>query len=91
MARVIVTVSIMPTSPDVNLEEVRTAAEKAITAFGAELGKHAIEPVAFGLKALKLFIITPEEKGSTEPLEKSLASLPGVESATVEDVRRALG
>lgn len=91
MARVIVTIEIMPESPDTNLETLQKQAEPKITAFGGGVGKVVIEPVAFGLKVLKLFFIMDENKGSTEPLEKEISQIPGIASVTVTDVRRALG
>lgn len=91
MANVIVTMRIMPESVDINLDDLRQQATKAIADFGGEVGKFEIEPVAFGLKALKLFFVMPEEKGSTYELEQTIAKIPGVTSVNVDDVRRAIG
>jgi len=91
MAKVIITFRIMPESTDTNLNAVEEKASEAIIAFGGEPGKTEIEPIAFGLKALKIFFIMDEEKGSTEELEKKINSLEGVESCEVIDVRRAVG
>jgi len=91
MATVIVTLRIMPEGPDVDLESLRQRATKAIADFGGEVGKFEIEPIAFGLKALKLFFVMPEEKGSTDSLEQTIAGMEGVNSVSVDDVRRAVG
>lgn len=91
MDKVVVTLDIMPVAPDVNLESLQKQAEKKISAFGGEVGKVLVEPVAFGLKKLKIFFVMDEGKGSTEPLEKEVSGINGVNSAVVSDVRRAVG
>ena len=69
MADVIITFKLMPTSPDVNLDDIKDKVKEAIAAFGGEVGKEKIEPVAFGLNALILIFVMDEDKGSTEDLE----------------------
>lgn len=91
MAKVVVTLKIMPESPDSDLKIVEEKAEEEIKKFGGEVGKKEVEPVAFGLKALKLYFVMDESKGSTEDLEKKISLISGVGSVTVEDVRRTVG
>ena len=81
----------MPESPDSDLSKINEEATAQITNFGGEIGKVEEEPVAFGLKALKIFFVMDEAKGSTEELEESLAAIAGVNSVEVTDVRRAIG
>ena len=91
MASVIVTLRIMPESPDIDMDKLESKATEKIAGFGGEVGKKEIQPVAFGLKALILFFVMYEAKGSTEPLEKEIEALEGVSSVEVTDVRRAIG
>lgn len=91
MAQVIVTLKIMPESLDANLDALRQQATKKIEEFGGAIGKAEIEPVAFGLKAVRLFFVMDEEIGSTEDLEKDIQTIDGVRSVEVTDVRRAIG
>ena len=91
MAQVIITIKIMPESPDVDLDAVLEESKKKVIEFGAEFGKSEIEPIAFGLKALKIILISEESKGSTDSLEESLLDIDGVQSAESVDVRRAIG
>jgi len=91
MARIIVTVKIMPTGVDVNFEDIEKKASLLIGEFGGEVGKSELEPVAFGLKALNLMFIMDEDKGSTETLEEDISKIEGVESVEVTDVRRTVG
>lgn len=92
MASVVVTLRIMPVSPEVDLPAIEKDAKQRISTF---TGKHEFRtetmPIAFGLKALDITFVTPEEKGSTEPLEKEIAKIRGVNSVEVTDVRRAVG
>ncbi|MFH1850176.1 MAG: elongation factor 1-beta [archaeon] len=91
MAKVIITLKIMPDSPEANLDDIKGKAIKLIEAASGDVGKVEIEPIAFGLKALMIYMILDEAKGSTEDLENSIAEIENVSSCSVTDVRRAIG
>ncbi|MBD3313697.1 elongation factor 1-beta [Candidatus Woesearchaeota archaeon] len=91
MATVVITMRIMPESVDIDLAKVEEKANSLISEFGGNAGKSEQNPIAFGLKALDIYFTLPEEKGSTDDLEKSVSELEGVQSAEVTDVRRAVG
>lgn len=91
MAKVIITIKIMPTSPEIDFKKIEKEADVKIKKFGAELGKVEIEDIAFGLKALKLFLISDESLGGTDTLEEDIKKIKGVNSVNVIDVRRAIG
>jgi len=92
MAKAIVTLKIMPKSPSIDLDKVATEAEKKIIAYAGDGDrKKEIEPVAFGLNALKMIFVMDEAKGTPEPLEKDISKIKGVQSVEVIDVRRAIG
>lgn len=81
----------MPEDPEVDLKIIRVKAKKIADEFGADLlDKDQIEPIAFGLKALKIMFILDESKGSEELTDKIL-NIEGVSSAEVVDMRRAIG
>jgi len=92
MANVVVTLKIMPESPEIDLHKIEGDAKKKIIDFAGE-GDMKIEeePIAFGLKALKIIFIMDEAKGSTEPLEDELSDIKGIKSIEITDVRRAVG
>ena len=90
-AVVIVSIKLMPDSPETDLGKMCDQAKKEISEFGGTVGKTEETPVAFGLKSLDIMFSMPEEKGSTEDLEKKLGTLPNVSSVQVLDVRRAVG
>lgn len=92
MAQVVVTIKIMPKSPEIDLHAVEADAKKKIIDFaGPGDMKFEQEPIAFGLKALKIIFIMDESKGSTEPLEDEISHIEGVKSVEVSDVRRTIG
>jgi elongation factor 1-beta len=91
MARVIVTIKLMPESPDIDLSKIEKKVTKQIKEFGGEVGKVEVEPIAFGLKALKLMFVMEESIGSTEALEEDIKNMDGIQSVEVTDVRRAIG
>lgn len=92
MANVIITMKIMPESPDSDLDAIEAEAKKKIEGFAGEGDmKVEQEPVAFGLKALKILFVMDEAKGSTESLEKEVSGIAGVNSVEITDVRRAIG
>jgi elongation factor 1-beta len=85
VGKVAVTLRIMPESPEVDLAELEELVKKRIRV-------HSItqEPIAFGLKALRVVTSVEDAAGGTEPLEKELASLPGVGSVQVTGLTRVL-
>ncbi len=92
MADVVITLKIMPVSPDVDLKSIEKEALEKIKSFsGMENYKVETEPVAFGLKAVKILFVMDEAKGATDPLEEELGRIKGVNSVEVTDVRRAIG
>lgn len=92
MVNVVITLRVMPESPNVNLENLQKKVLNKINKFtGNKETKTEIEPVAFGLKALKIIFVMDENKGSTEKLENKINLIDGVKSVEVIDVRRAIG
>jgi elongation factor 1-beta len=91
MAQVVITLRIMPESPDVDLAKLEADSKVLIKRFGGEVGKVEVNPVAFGLKAVDIFFVMDESKGSTEVLENEIANFEGIASVEVTDVRRAIG
>jgi elongation factor 1-beta len=92
MGVAIVTIRVMPESPEIDLKEIEKQAFKLIDDFaGKGDRKSEIVPVAFGLKALNLMFSVNESKGSPDPVAEKIAELDGVQSAEVTDVRRAIG
>ena len=92
MAQVVVTIKIMPTSPEADLENIENEAKAKIKDFSdSDENKTEQEPIAFGLTALKIIFVMDEDKGSTDSLEEQIKTISGVNSVETIDVRRAIG
>jgi elongation factor 1-beta len=85
-----VKIKIMPTSPEVNLGELKEKVEKSIIDKGGKNPQFEEQPIAFGLKALIVLFAWPEEK-ELEELEEELKKIENVNSVQVVDLRRAIG
>lgn len=92
MANAIVTIKIMPESPEINLENLEKKAKKDILEFaGKGDTKTEIEPIAFGLKAIKITFIMDEKLGNPDKISEKIEKYKEVASAEIIDVRRAIG
>jgi len=85
-----VKIKLMPTSPDVNLEEIKKEAKESIEQKGGKNCSFEEELIAFGLKAVIAFFAWPEEK-ELENLEQALKKIENVNSVQIIDMRRAIG
>ena len=82
MARnVLLTIQIMPESVEVDLKKVEADVKK-LKLFG-EIKDIKEEPIAFGLKAIKVLTMVPDEGGLTDKIEEAARKIPGVQSAEV--------
>jgi len=92
MTQVVITLKIMPESPETDLNNIESEAKTKIQDFSqTQEIKTEQEPIAFGLKALKITFVMDESKGSTDPLEEQIKTISGVNSVETVDVRRAIG
>ena len=92
MGTAIITLKIMPESPDTDLKRIEGEALKFITEFSDDRQKKVdIQPIAFGLKSVNITFLMDEKKGDVEPLEKKISSVEGVQSVECTDVRRIIG
>ena len=92
MGSAVITVRVMPESPETDLEAVQEKAIAAIKVFAGEGDtKSEQKPIAFGLKALDIMFVMDENKGSPDPVAEEIAEFDDVRSCEVTDVRRAIG
>ena len=89
MGEVVATIKLMPESPDVDLEKIKEAIKASIPE-GAEFHKIEEEPIAFGLVALNVMVVTEDAEGGTEKVEENLAKIEGVSNIEVTDTRRLM-
>ncbi|MFT4311022.1 MAG: elongation factor 1-beta [Candidatus Woesearchaeota archaeon] len=92
MANAIVTIKIMPESPETDLKALAEKTKVFMKEFsGKDEFKVEEKPVAFGIKSLNITFVMDEQLGSPEELEKKIAALDEVTSAETINVTRAVG
>ena len=87
MARVVITLKIMPTDVDVDLDDLLNMIKNAIPE-GTDVRANEVVPVAFGLKALRMNVARDESMGGTDDIEAAIGNLEGVAQVEVEMVSR---
>ncbi len=86
--KVLVTLKINPEDIDTDLEKVVEELKSRLPP-EMEVVRYDKVYVAFGLYALKVYVLMPEEyEGGTERLEEIVRSIPGVSSVDIEMVTR---
>ncbi len=88
MAKVLVSMKINPADENVDLDKlVQKIKEKLPKEY--EVVKHEKTYVAFGLYALRLYVVMPEEfEGGTEQIERFLTDMPEIASIDIDYVSR---
>lgn len=81
MGDVAISIRIMPDSPKTDLMKIKSEISSL-----ARIQDYKIEPLAFGLKALKILLIKPDKGGGTDELEGQIREIEGVGSVEVESV-----
>jgi len=83
MGNVIMKLKVMPSDVNVDLEavkgEIKGDSKVEIKDFG-------IQPIAFGLKALIVVAVMPDEEGIGDAFVEKIKSIDGVENVEVESV-----
>ena len=90
MGTIAVKMKFMPSSPEVDLEKIKTNTAKILESEDVKNPGFEEEPIAFGLKAVIVIFGWPEEK-ELEPLEKAFSEIENVNSVQLIDMRRAIG
>ncbi len=90
MGIALIKLKIMPTSPEINLKEIKTKAREIIEKNEGKISEFQEEPIAFGLKAI-IVGFELDEKKELEPIEENLKKIEEINSVQVIDMRRAFG
>ncbi len=80
MGKVAMSIRVMPSGADVDMEKVGEEIKKRL-----EVKDLKIEPIAFGLKALKVLVLVDDSEGS-EKIEEVISSVDGVGKIEVDSV-----
>lgn len=87
MARVVMTMKIMPDGVDIDLDDLIKKIKRVIPK-GTDVGAVETQPVAFGLKAIRMNLARDESKGGTEDIESAISAVEGVSQVEVERISR---
>lgn len=88
MAKVLVVTTVYPSGTDIDLDKLVEKIKEKLPE-GYTITRYDKVPIAFGLSALKLYFVIPEEsEGGTSRLEELLQGVEGVEEVEVEAVHR---
>jgi elongation factor 1-beta len=90
MGIALIKIKIMPSSPEVNLEELKAKAKETIEKQQGKITNVNEEPIAFGLKAVIVSFELDESK-ELEMIENELKKIENINSVQVIDMRRAFG
>ena len=90
MGTALVTIKIMPESPDSDLTAIEEKAKEVVEQAEGRNPTTKREPIAFGLNAIMINFALDESK-QIDPIEEKLREIPEVNSAEVSDFRRAFG
>lgn len=82
-----VKIKIMPTSPEVDLNEIKSKAMRIVEDGNGHNRDYSEEPIAFGLKAVIAFFEWPEE-APLEEIEEKFGSIKNVNSIQIVDMRK---
>ena len=85
MAEVIVTFKVMPSSTDIDLDDLENKVKEAVNPEKIER-----EPIAFSLVALKVVKMIPDAGGVLEETEGKLKAVEGVGEVEVLEMGRSL-
>ncbi len=89
MGNVFVVLRILPTSPDINLEELIKEVQRVLPE-NVIMKQHKQEEIAFGLNSILIGLIMPDEEGYIETIEQRIKNIEEVEDLTIENITRIL-
>jgi elongation factor 1-beta len=77
MGSYVIRLKVLPENTTTDHQKIIESVAKVLPA-GAEIRGQRIEPIAFGLSAIILDIVTPEEDGVVDKVELSISNAPFV-------------
>ncbi len=85
MGEVCVVFKVLPEDSDMNIETLENGIVHKIKGI-CEVNKVTIDDIGFGIKALKIQVVVPDEEGKIDSVEQAISSVPGVGQVDSEDV-----
>ncbi|MEM0158875.1 MAG: elongation factor 1-beta [Thermoplasmataceae archaeon] len=85
MGDVIVALRILPSDPAINMNTLKNIVIKRVEG-RCEVNKTEIQEIGYGLKALRLEVIVPDEAGRIDEVEHLLSEVEEISQVDTEDV-----
>ncbi len=85
--KVFAKVKVMPEDPDVELDIVKDGLKDKVPE-SFKINKVEEEPVAFGLTALMITVLGPDQAGGFDPVEESFGEIENVREVSIADIGR---
>ena len=86
---VLAVTKVLPDDIDTDLEKLKGKIAETLKPLNTVIEQSRIEPIAFGLKALIVRLVIPEEtEGGTQPIEDAIEALEEVQRVEVTMVSR---
>ena len=86
MGEVAVILKIMPESPEIDINKL----QEEIKANVPGIEDMRVEPIGFGLSAIKIAMITQDEEGAGDSVEGLFSKIAGIERVEIESLNRML-
>jgi elongation factor 1-beta len=83
MAKVLAVIKVLPEAVDTSLEKLQKAISVKLPPT-VSIKKTEIEDIGFGIKALRLNLVLPDEAGGTDLVEETIRGVKGVSDVQVE-------
>ncbi|WP_456483406.1 elongation factor 1-beta [Methanopyrus kandleri] len=92
MSKVLVDLKVLPESADVDYEELKEAIREKLESMDVVDSIEGMEeePIAFGLKAIRVKVVVPDAEGGTDALEDALKEVDEVNQVEVVSASRTL-
>lgn len=87
MTRLVARIRVMPADAESNLDNVVQSIRSSLP-LGMEMKGHAMEPIAFGLKAIVGDFLLDDAEGQMDRLEETIKNVEGVGEIDVMNISR---
>ncbi|MCL4327245.1 MAG: elongation factor 1-beta [Candidatus Thermoplasmatota archaeon] len=85
MGDVVVAFRVLPDDPEAGTDKLQNLIRSKISGM-CEINKIFPQEIAFGLKAIRVEIIIPDQEGKVGEMEETLMHIPGVSQVDTEDI-----
>jgi len=85
MGEVCVVFKVLPEDSELKIEKLEKEIVEKINGI-CEVNKISVDDIGFGIKALKIQVVVPDEEGKIDRVEQAISSISGVGQVDSEDV-----